>query len=212
MFTIFNIILIILICYLLNKIKISNNYKNKSIDTFTNIIPLKVPIYGDIQYNTYNIDNDNNLYKYQNYNDTKLPLTDNLNNINLHNSTNSKSNNSKNSIYTAQYNNIYKQTNLPCEKDIIYDTKFFQPSDIDISIPTNFNKINYTDRKIQDVYNDVVNNVKKDKLNKKLKDKNEYKIKEGAFGENIFNNVIWEYEDEDDGLQYDPSLSNLLVL
>lgn len=196
-----NIILIILILVLLNNIKIgskknkkekfkSTNFNNTNLSQNNNTHlsqpnNIKIPNYGDIQYDTY----------------INLPSQNKVTNVKQ---------DSTNIIDAPNYKFI--KTNLPCQQDIIYDTKFFRPSDENINEPLDLSKINYSERKIQDVYSDIVNKDTIKKNLKILKPLNNNELKIGGFGESTLNNVNWAYNDEDDGMNYDPSLSNLLAL
>jgi len=225
MFNLQNILLIIIILILLNNIKV----EFKDTDNFTSINlneennfsnKLRIPKYGNIQYETHNNDNTDKMYKYQNFDiidyEKKLELSENVDTLNKYNDL-TKYNAiipkvNKDIIYTPSYKNTFKKTNLPSEQDIIYDIKFNQPSDADIYNPVNYNNISYADRTIQSVYEDIVNDVKKNSPSKKLKQQSDYKIKAGAFGENTLTNLDWEYEDDVEDMSYDPKLSNLLAL
>jgi hypothetical protein len=234
MISIQNIFIFIIILFLLNNIPFNNNNNNSNnnnnniVEPLTNIImgkdkniyKTKIPIYGNSQYETTN-DNVNNdkVYKFQNFDiidyEKKLELTDDVNVLNKYNDLtkfNAKIPEiNKDIIFTSKYNNTFKKTNLPCEQNIIYDTKFFQPSDADIYNPDDLTKIKYSERKIEEVYNDIINH--KISKNKKLKNIDNYRIKtDGGFGENTLNNLDWEYEDDNDGLSYDPRMSNLMAL
>lgn len=218
MLNIKNIILIMVILFLFNKIKINNKE-----DNFTNMntnksntykISKRIPKYGDIQYNAYDNDNDDLIFKYQDFepikNDTKLELSEGINNINKYNQL-TKLNSDIPKLNKMQTNtNKFIKTNLPSEQDIIYDTKFFQPSDADIFNPFDPTKINYSERKIQEVYEEIINDVKRNTPNKKITKRN--KKKDGGFGESTYKSIDWEYENDDDGMSYDPKLSNLLAL
>jgi len=225
MFNLQNILLIIIILILLNNIKV----EFKDTDNFTSINlneennfsnKLRIPKYGNIQYETHNNDNTDKMYKYQNFDiidyEKKLELSENVDTLNKYNDL-TKYNAiipkvNKDIIYTPSHKNTFKKTNLPSEQDIIYDIKFNQPSDADIYNPVNYNNISYADRTIQSVYEDIVNDVKKNSPSKKLKQQSDYKIKAGAFGENTLTNLDWEYEDDVEDMSYDPKLSNLLAL
>jgi hypothetical protein len=213
-----NIILIIIILFLFNEIKI-----NKKDDNFvgintnkgnTYIMSKRIPKYGDIQYEGYDNDNDDMVFKYQDFepikNDAKLELSESINNINTYNKLTKLNSDIPKLNSISQKTNKFIKTNLPSEQDIIYDTKFFQPSDADIFNPFDPTKINYSERKIQEVYEEIVNDVKRNNPNKKKTKKN--KKKDGGFGESTYKNIDWEYENEDDGMSYDPKLSNLLAL
>jgi hypothetical protein len=200
-----NIILIIIILLLLNNIKIKSNDTEES---FTDLnvkynYNSKIPIYGDIQYDVFNNDNDDKIYKHQNYQvidyHKNLELSDKVNLLN-------------------DYNNLTKlnsdmpkpnfiNSTMPSEQDIIYDTKFFQPSDAEIHKPFDKTTIKYEERTIQDVYDELVN---KKVEHKKLKPKSETKV--GMFGEKTLNNLDWEYENEDDGMSYDPNSEPYLAI
>jgi hypothetical protein len=214
-FNLTNILLIIIIIIILNNIKIpKENFEVINLNEENNFdVPKRTPIYGDVQFQLHNYDNYKPNYKYQNFD----ILKEEKSNINVQNKYNdlTKLNANipkqpKEDIYGPEYQGIYKKTNLPSQQDIIYDTKFFQPSDADIYNPIDYNKIDYTDRKIQDVYDNLVNNVQKNAPKKKLKENTEKKI--GGFGENTLSNTTWEYEGEDDGMHYDPTMSNLMAL
>lgn len=190
----------LLVLYILNNIKIKKTlYKNPE----KIHINAKIKKYGQIQYNVINNDNNNLNYKYQNINYNKL--SNDINQLNKYNDL-TKLNNT----FDSSQNNFQKNTitNLPCQQDIIYDTKFYQPSDADIYNPTDLTTINYKERKIEDVYNNIVNNKKQNK--KKIHNINEFQL--GASGLKTYRNIDWEYEDDnDDGLAYDPRTSNLSV-
>lgn len=221
MFTLRNLFICLIILIVLNNIQFNK------VDKFTGIrtnkednimIKNKIPTFGDIQYDTINDDNTNKSYKYQNFDIIKyqknLEYSDNKNPLNKYNDLTILNNQipktNKDIIYTPQYQGKYIKTNLPSEQDIIYDTKFYQPSDANTYNPFDPTKIIYNDRKIQDVYNDIVNNPHKNE-NKKIKNKINSKIN-GAFGEKTLKNVMWEYEDDNDEMRYDPSTLNFLAL
>jgi hypothetical protein len=217
------LLIFVLILYLLNDIKTKKaakkitkkilpkkelfNVLNKNkkhtykIDNKANIMK-----YGQIQYDVINYNNDIH-YKYQDFDiikkDKKLNLSENINELNKYNDL-TKLNNK----FDSSQNNFKKNivTNLPCQQDIIYDTKFYQPSDADIYNPSDLSKINYKERKIQDVYDNIVNgNSAKTKNKKQIYDSTEFKS--GASGLKTFKNVDWEYEGDDDGMSYDPNAS-----
>lgn len=220
MFTLRNIFICLIILLVLNNIRFNR------IDKFNGIkrnkedgvyVKKKIPTYGDIQYETMNDDNNDKTYKYQNFDiikyQKKLEYSDDKNPINKYNDLTKLNNQlpkiNKDIIYTEQYKGRFIKTNMPSEQDIIYDTKFFQPSDADTYNPFDPTKIVYNERKIQDVYDDLVNNVHKG--DKKMKQKVVTKM-DGGFGEKTLKNVMWEYENETDGMSYDPSSSNLLAI
>jgi len=209
-----NILIIIAIIIILNNIKFSEPFEVINLNEQNSFdIPKRKPIYGDIQYQIHNYDDYKPTYKYQNFD----ILKEEKSNINTQNKYNDltklnadipKENNKD--IYGPEYQGIYIKTDLPSQQDIIYDTKFFQPSDADIYNPIDYNKVDYTDRKIKDVYDDLVNNVQKNAPKKKLKQNTNKKT--GGFGENTLTNLVWEYEGEEDGMSFDPTLSNLMAL
>ena len=208
-----NILLIILIILILNKIKIKRPKEDFKIMEVPNVNynerPIKTPYYGDIQYDVKDNDNSNIVFEYQDFDILKSKNDNILDNTLKMNEFIPEQN--KDILYKNNFGNKYKKVMLPCEESDRYDIKFFQPSDTEIYNPIDLTKIVYTDRKIQDVYNDIVNDVKKLHPKKKLKDSNNQK-KMGAFGENTLSNLDWEYEEDDDGMSFDPELSNLLAL
>lgn len=160
---------------------ILNNIKTN--ETFNNMK------YGQIQYDVKNDDNDNVTYKYQNLIENKK--------YDINKDELIKYNIPKNTI-----------TNLPCQQDIIYDTKFFQPSNI--YNPVDFDKIDYKERKIQDVYKEIVdknNIIKQDKKKSNILSE----FTKGASGLKSYNNVDWTYDDDDDEMAYDPRTSNYVA-
>jgi hypothetical protein len=230
MINIQNISIIVIILYILNNVKIVTNKKtnnkktnpnNKQTitsETFNSINKNKTykiaktahnMIYGDIQYDVINYDNEDNHYKYQDIDlikkDKILELSENVNELNKYNDL-TKLNNK----FDPSQNKFKKQiiTNLPCQQDIIYDTKFYQPSDADITNPSDLSNVNYKERKIQEVYDEIVNGNNVNKQNKK-KINQTSEFKSGASGLKTFRNLDWEYEGEDDGLSYDPRTSLL---
>lgn len=186
----------------------SNNNKYKDLSYKLNN-KSKIKNYGQIQYDVINYDNDSENYKYQNLDIIKknkiLPLSENINQINKYNDLTKLNNN-----FDPSQNKFIKQTvtNLPSQQDIIYDTKFYQPSDANIYKPSDLSKINYTDKKIEDIYNEIVNSNNVDKNKKKLKEKiNEFTT--GASGLKTYNNMNWEYEGENNDISFDPMVSLL---
>lgn len=204
-----NIIIIIFILILLNFIKISstdneiaNNIKNiNKIDKKINI-KKSIPKYGDTQYYV----NDHDIFNYKPYDE---PSTFKTNIINNYKDIKKLSNEIPEPNKPIQ-DSRFKKTNLPCQQDIIYDTRFYDPSDEDDKSFIDFSKINYQDRKIQDVYSDLVNNKYKN-IQKKIINKEDNTIN-GAFGEKTLKTIDWEYENDDDGMNFDPYSSNLLAL
>ena len=217
--------IIIIFLFLLNTIKINKNEKNKNKqidkfnqDTYNFDKTQKIKKFGEIQYDVVNNDNDNKTFEYQDYiinYDNKINIPDKVNisdNIKLLNNYNDLTE-LNNKLPLINYTNIdnpnFLKTNLPSQENIIYDSKFYQPSDADIYNPTDFTQINYADRKIQDVYQDIINDVKKD--NKQIKEnKNEIRI--GASNLKTFTDIDWEYNDDDDGMSFDPRISTYAVI
>jgi hypothetical protein len=228
MINIQNISIIVIILYILNNIKITinkktttsttkqalnnetfnsiNKYKNETYKLDKTLNTMK---YGQIQYDVINYDHDDDHYKYQDIDlikkDKILELSENVNELNKYNDL-TKLNNK----FDPSQNKFKKQiiTNLPCQQDIIYDTKFYQPSDADITNPSDLSNVNYKERKIQEVYDEIVNGNNVSKQNKKkITEASEFK--NGASGLKTFKNLDWEYEGEDDGLSYDPRTSLL---
>jgi len=195
------LLIIMLIIYILNYITItpqSNTIINNK-DSFNDVNKkesykldkkAKIIKYGQIQYDVINYDDDTS-YKYQNIDILKknktFELSDNINKV----------------TYNFKKNTV---TNLPCQQDIIYDTKFYQPSDIDIYKPTDLTKINYKERKIQNIYDEIVNGPK---INTKKQIPNSFEFDVGASGLKTYKNIDWMYEGDDDGLSYDPMASNI---
>jgi hypothetical protein len=225
MINIQNISIIVIILYILNNVKIVTNKKTTTKqalnnETFNSINKyknetykldktLKTMKYGQIQYDVINYDHDNDHYKYQDIDlikkDKILELSEDINELNKYNDL-TKLNNK----FDPSQNKFKKQiiTNLPCQQDIIYDTKFYQPSDADITNPSDLSNVNYKERKIQEVYDEIVNGNNVSKQNKKkINETSEFKS--GASGLKTFKNLDWEYEGEDDGLSYDPRTSLL---
>ena len=193
-----NLLIILLILYILYDINTTKKilpkkelfnvlHKNKNqtykIDNTTNILK-----YGQIQYDIIDYDNNDVQYKYQNLNMIDVP--DNLTKLNK-------------KFDSSQKNRV---TNLPCQQDIIYDTKFYQPSNI--YNPTDLSNINYKERKIQDVYDEIVNS-NNAKIKNKKQIQNVSEFKSGASGLKTFKNIEWEYEEDDDGMSYDPNISTI---
>jgi hypothetical protein len=201
-----NIILIIVILILLNNIKIGSKKekflsKNENITTVN--IKKKIPIYGDDQFEIKNLDNDDVIYKYQDNPITTKYDKKLIENENYDNKININFN------YDESYkNNIFRKTNVPSQQDIIYDTKFNQPSDQETYKSFNMENVNYQGRTIQQVYDELIN---KPKFNKKKLIKNEEMI-EGGFGEVSLSNVTWAYEEDDKGMSYDPLETNQMAI
>lgn len=204
-----NIILIIIILILLNNIKI-NKKKEKFVSINQNVenaqIKKKIPIYGDDQYTAIDLDNegsDESKYKYQNNNIINKYNQKLIENEKYDNKIDIEFN------YDTTYENkIFRKTNVPSQQDIIYDTKFNQPSNQEYSEPFNLNKINYQGKTIQSVYEDLIN---KPKYGKKKLVKNQDMI-EGGFGEVSLSNVTWAYEEDNKGMSYDPLENNELAI
>jgi hypothetical protein len=218
-----NLLIIVLILYMLNSMKINNtktmNKKNKK-ESFVhtnrhtkNTYDFNKKeinrTYGQIQYDVIDYDNNDIKYKFQDFDiiqkDKELELSKNVNTLNKYNDL-TKLNNQ----FDPSQNKFIKNTvtNLPSQQDIIYDTKFYQPSDADFYNATDLSQINYKERKIQDVYNEIVNgNSAKNKNKKHVKELSEYNS--GASGLKSFKNIDWEYEEDNDGMSYDPRSSTL---
>jgi hypothetical protein len=190
-----------------NKNDLTNNINKYNTYKLDKKVNLKN--YGKIQYDIINYDNNEIDHKYQDLDiikkDNKLELSENINEINKYNKLTKIINK-----FDSSQNNPKKQiiTNLPSQQDIIYDTKFYQPSDADTHKPSNIFTDTYKDRTIQEVYDNIVNGNNTNKINKtKLIDFTEFKT--GASGLKTFKNIDWDYEDEDDGMSYDPRSSIL---
>ena len=204
------LIIIILILFILNNIKPFECFDkiDKTYKTNENIIKK----YGQVEYDINNNDNDDKIFKYQNFDiinyEKKLELSDNINVLNKYNDLTKINNNLPIINYDVEEDKRFIKTNLPSQQDIIYDTRFFQPSDADIYNPTDITKTNYTERKIQDVYENLIN---KPALNIKKQKENINEVRYGASGLKTFTDLDWEYEDENDGMSYDPRISSLSV-
>jgi hypothetical protein len=209
MLTFENILLIIIIFILLVSFnKRSNNDEPFEI-TKKVFQPSLIPIYGNDQYVAKDKELDDTKFKYQNLDILDLNPTKVIDETMIINEPLKTFD--KTPIFDIKYGNKFKNVKLPSEDSDRYDIKFFQPSDADINIPFDPTKTVYTERKIQEVYDDIINNVKKIYPDKKIK-KNNNLIINGGFGENILTNVEWSYENENDGMSYDPSLLNLMAL
>jgi hypothetical protein len=145
------------------------------------------------------------------------------------------------------YDDDFKITNSniniknPSQEDIIYDSykQFNQPSDALIHNPFVPTQIDYTNREIQDVYDQLINDPKKYEQPKTIKKFNDIynepikhfngtsndsnsingtahsllrSLNGGFKGEHILSNVMWEYEEDNDGMSYDPTLSTLMTI
>jgi hypothetical protein len=192
------LLILMVILYILNYLTINKPFKkviNK--DSFVEIKKKsynldkkeKIKKYGQIQYDVINYDDDNTKYKYQD-----IPKN---NEFLLNDNKNIKNNES----------NILKKT-LPSQQDIIYDTKFYQPSDANTYKPFDLTKINYKERKIQNIYDEIVNGPKI-KTKKQIHDSSEFVP--GASGLKTYKNIDWEYEDDNDGMSYDPLASTISI-
>jgi hypothetical protein len=207
-----NILIILIIIFLLNNIKISNMYNDSTPSNFTNedfnnlnlfdkdtmAFKKHIPIYGDDQFEMKEQVEKVN-FKYQNFDilekDKELELTNNLNNAIPF-------------VYKEPpVSDKYIKTNLPSQQDYIYDFKHFEPSNKDQNF--DFQKIDYKDRDIKEIYQSLITNYKvtgdaKPILNTKI---------EGAFGESFYDQNTWSYDnDKHDDMAYDTTLSNLLAL
>jgi hypothetical protein len=209
MLTFENILLIIIIFILLVSFN-KNSNNDEPFEIIKSVFqPPLIPIYGDNQYVAKDKELDNSKFKYQNLDILDLNSTKVIDETMIINEP--LINFDKTQLFNIEYGNKFKNVRLPSEDSDRYDIKFFQPSDADINIPFDPKKIAYTERKIQDVYDDIINNVKKIYPDKKIKKSNNLIIN-GGFGENTLSNVDWSYENETDGMSYDPSLSNLMAI
>jgi hypothetical protein len=223
-----NLLIIILILYMLNSMKINKKTQNKFIknkstnkkETFVQLNKYNKNtyefdkksqnrIYGQIQYDVIDYDNQDVKYKFQDFDiiqkDKELELSKNVNSLNKYNDL-TKINNK----FDSSQNKFIKNTitDLPCQQDIIYDTKFNQPSDADFYNPNDLSQINYKERKIQDVYNEIVNGNSANNKNKKYVQELS-QFNSGASGLKSYRNIDWEYEGDNDGMSYDPRSSTL---
>ena len=201
-----NILIILIIIFLLNNIKISNDYiannedfNNLNLfdkDTFS--INKKIPIYGDDQFDMKE-QVERVTFKYQNFDilekDKDLELTNHLINT-------------KPFVYKEPpVSDKYIKTKLPSQQDYIYDFEYFKPSNKDENI--DYRKIDYKDRDIKEIYQSLIANYK---VNGEAKPVINTKT-EGAFGESFYNQNTWAYDDDkQDSMAFDTTLSNLLAL
>jgi len=220
LFNLVNLLIVVIILLVLNYIKINKK------DTFagtTNNTPFirkpndKIPIYGDTQFGSIN-NYDNVTFSYDNdiIPDNYNQLTKKLNNLG------SEAKPIYSDVFIKPNLNHIKSNNfelknpdlLPSEQDIIYDSykQFNQPSDAILYNPLVPSQIEYKEKKIQDVYDQIVNDPHKYEKEKHLKKHNKDTIDGGFMNENILTNVMWQYEEDNDGMSYDPSLSNQLSI
>jgi hypothetical protein len=199
-----NILIILIIIFLLNNIKIYNSADNEDFDnlnlfdkdTFSS--KKKIPIYGDDQFDMKE-SVEKVSFKYQNFDilekDKDLELTNHLNNA-------------KPFVYKEPpVSDKYIKTNLPSQQDYIYDFEYFKPSNKDENI--DYRKIDYKDRDIKEIYQSLITNYKNDGEAKPVVNN---KV-EGGFGESFYDQNTWSYEaDKKDSMAYDNTLSNLMAL
>lgn len=212
-----NLLFIIIILVLLNYIKINKNDESyteikKPLINKKNKIKEFKPTYGKDQYEVNN-KQPKVKFKYQNIDilKNKLELTDNISfdydskeiMDNFYNE------NKTGVVATLIHPDLPHYTKPPSEQKTLYDYKFYESNNQKLENIIKNNDIDFGEKTIKDVYDDLIVDFKKINPTKKLKKKSE-KIN-GAFGETSLNNIEWEYED-DEGLGFDPNQNLELAL
>jgi hypothetical protein len=200
MFTIKNILIVLLLSFIIYKIipkkikKIKKTKKEKFTPNYfnyndTNNIKKKIPTYGTDQFMTFDYDyeNDNN-NDFNNSNghdiDIKKVISKKLPPKTQYN------------IESKIYKGIYKKTNLPCQQDEVYDLKFNKSSkEFDEDMLQNSNISNTKNKTIKEVYDSMIVDYKKSS-----KTNNIDKVEE-------FNNIT--FDNVHDNLDYNPLMTNI---
>jgi hypothetical protein len=214
-----NLLFIIIILVLLNYIKINTNTNGESYTEITKPIinkQIKIkefkPTYGKDQYEVNNKQIKVN-FKYQDIDflENKLELTDNINFDYDDKELMKKfyNENKTGVVATLIHPDLPHYTSPPSEQKTLYDYKFYESNNKKLEKIIKNNDIDFEDKSIKDVYNDLIVDFKKINPTKKIKDKSD-KVK-GAFGETSLTNIMWEYEDDTD-MGFDPNQNLELAL
>jgi hypothetical protein len=218
MLTIQNFILIILILGLLNYIKCYNKnineelYVNLKKPTKTNIFGEKPKVlYGHDQFDMKPLYESKKEYKYQDIDflkeNNKFELTDKLDFSydktqlldNFHNE-------SKKGVVASGLSVYPHISEPPIDQKTMYDYKFE-----DVDVKEILNTIDFEDKTINEVYDNLIVDYKKINQGKTPK-KNTEKLIKGAFNESSYKGNLQEYEEDNYDNAYDPSQSLLLAL
>ncbi len=109
------------------------------------------------------------------------------------------------------------KTNPPLNQKMLYDYKLEEPQRKKLEKIIKEEDINYDNKTIKQVYEDLIIDYKKLNPQKKLKNNNidnnnNNKLINGAFGESSFNHLDFEYEDDTDDFGFDPRQTLELAL
>lgn len=214
-----NLLFIIIILVLLNYIKINTD---TNAETYTEIIKPIInkqiktkefkPTYGKDQYKVNNKQHQVK-FKYQDIDflENKLELTDNINfDYDDKELMNKFYNENKTGVVaTLIHPDLPHYTTPPIEQKTMYDYKFYESNNKKLEKIIKNNDIDFGNKSIKDVYDDLIVDFKKINPTKKLKDTSD-KVK-GAFGETSLTNIVWEYEDDTD-MGFDPNQNLELAL